>query len=144
MVFLSAQPLFDVAVLFILLHHSSVLPRVKDTVLFSQLMWIGFYSVHTIFHGLGQKLPLLQGEQIHEKYKSRDYMQYLFTSGKNINTIIIPMMTVYWDIFIYKAHLCVYICICIDMYVCVCVYIYMHVCGTYTFIELMENSSGKI
>lgn len=76
-------------------------------------MWIGFYSVHTIFHGLGQKLLLLQGEQIHEKEKSRDYMQYLFTSGKSINTIIILMMTVYWDIFVYVK----YIYVCIYVYV---------------------------
>ena len=40
--------------------------------------------------------------------------------------------------------MCVYMNMYIHVCVCVYIYIYMHVCGTYTFIELMENSSGKI
>lgn len=35
---------------------------------------------------------------------SRDYMQYLFTSRKKNNAIIILMLAVHWDIFIYNIH----------------------------------------
>lgn len=63
--------------------------------------------------------------------KSRDYMQYLFTSGKNVNTILI-LMTVHQDIFIYKMHIYVY----------VQKHIHMHICVAYKHIHI-HKISGK-
>ena len=65
--------------------------------------------------------------------KSRDYIQYLFTSGKN--AFIILMMTVHWDIFIYKIH--IYLYMCMYIYICIYVWMYGHT-NIYTFIKLME------
>lgn len=57
--------------------------------------------------------------------KSRDYMQYLFTLGKNVNTILI-LMTVHQDIFIYKMHIYVYVQKHIRMHICVA-YKHIHI-----------------